>query len=220
MNIIVIDVAFKVISVLASGEKGVYSSHFYPVGNGRGKDLVNFIDVATKQVGFSVSETNIIALPEGPGGFTGLRLGYACAKAISLASGASVLAIPTLSIFDFSMSFWNGNLLAIIDAKRDCFYAQFFNKHEAFTEIYDAPIEEIISHIDKSKPCLVVGVGVSSFHQMVKEKEEYNNMTFIELSQNAFPNYILDYVINNRTLCKEVKDHEGPLYIRKSDAEM
>ena len=214
MNIVIIDSTFQAISVLASGEKGVYSSSFYPVG--RSKDLVTQIDIATKQVGFNLAETDVVALPEGPGGFTGLRLGYASAKAISLASGATVLAIPTLTIFDFAFSFWNKTLLAIIDAKRDCFYAQVFDKHKAITEIYDAPIDIITSQIDKTKPCLVV---VSKIFQTIRERGEENNMIFIEISQNAFPNYILDYVLANRALCKEVKDHEGPLYIRKSDAE-
>ena len=218
VNIIVIDATFQAISVLASGEKGVFSSHFYPVG--RSKDLVTLIDIATKQVGFSVAEADIVALPEGPGGFTGLRLGYASAKAISLASGANVLAIPTLTIFDFAFSFWDGTLLAIIDAKRDCFYAQLFEKHVAISDVYDAPIDELISKVDKAKPCLVVGVGVSKFFQAMNEKRRNYNMTFIELSQTAFPHYILDYVLKNRSLCKELKDYEGPLYVRKSDAEM
>ena len=73
MNIVIIDSTFQAISVLASGEKGVYSSSFYPVG--RSKDLVTQIDIATKQVGFNIAETDVVALPEGPGGFTGLRLG-------------------------------------------------------------------------------------------------------------------------------------------------
>ena len=218
VNIIVIDATFQAISVLASGEKGVFSSHFYPVG--RSKDLVTLIDIATKQVGFSVAEADIVALPEGPGGFTGLRLGYASAKAISLASGANVLAIPTLTIFDFAFSFWNGVLLAVIDAKRDCFYAQVFENHEIITQIYDAPIDVITSQIDKTKPCLVVGIGVSQIFKIMKESGKGDNMTFIELSQSAFPHYILDYVLTNRSLCKEVKDHEGPLYVRKSDAEV
>ncbi|MGP1439946.1 MAG: tRNA (adenosine(37)-N6)-threonylcarbamoyltransferase complex dimerization subunit type 1 TsaB [Treponema sp.] len=218
MNIIVIDATFQAISVLTSGEKGVYSSHFYPVG--RSKDLVTQIDIATKYAGFSVVETDIVALPEGPGGFTGLRLGYASAKAISLASGAIVLAIPTLTIFDFAFNFWNGTLLAIIDAKRECFYAQVFDKHKAITEIYDASLDVITSKIDRSKPCLVVGVGISRFIQAIREKGDGENMTFVELSQTSFPHYILEYVVTNRSLCKEVKDSEGPLYVRKSDAEM
>jgi len=218
VNIIIIDATFQAISVLASGEKGVYSSHFFP--SGRSKDLVQLIDIATKQVGFGVAETDVVALPEGPGGFTGLRLGYASAKAISLASGASILAIPTLTIFDFAFSFWDGTLLAIIDAKRDCFYAQLFDKHVAISDIYDAPIDDLISRVDKTKPCLVVGVGVSKFFQAINERAKGYTMTFIELSQTAFPHYILDYVLKNRSLCKEVKDYEGPLYVRKSDAEM
>lgn len=218
MNIIIIDATFEAISVLASGNEGIYSSSFFPNTRQRGKNLTIFLENATKEAGFLLKETELIALPEGPGGFTGLRLGYAAAKAISLVSNAIILAIPTLTIFDFSQTYWNGNLLAIIDAKRNSFYAQFFSFHKVQTEIYDATATQIISNIDISKPCLVVGIGVASFKKSLMGCE--HNLQFLELPQTAFPQYILQFVLNERSNCKELKDDDSPLYVRKSDAEM
>jgi len=220
MNIIVIDVAFACVSVLAHGRLGTFSSFFYPTTLQRGKDIQRFIEIATKEAGFLVSETEIVAVPEGPGGFTGLRLGYSVAKAISLACGATVLAVPTLTLLDFSQKLYDRTVLAVIDAKRESFYAQVFEGHKPISRVFDESVYNILTLLDSMFPALIVGIGASSF------KEEANKLllrhlySFVEVPQHAMQHYLLDYVLNNRSLCKEVKDAEGPMYVRKSDAEM
>ena len=223
MNILVVDAIFSAVSVLTSGEKGVYSSSFYPSSMQRGRELQSLIQIATKQAGFEVRETEIVAVPEGPGGFTGLRLGYSVAKAISLASGASMLAIPTLTILDSSQKLYDGTVISLIDAKRDCFFSQVFASHTPITEIYDAPIAQLLPYIEGKDDVLAVGIGLEKFKNSLQEarfaSESLSHIHIIEISPSAFPKYILEYVLNNRHLCKELKDYEGPLYIRKSDAE-
>jgi len=232
MNTIIIDSSFDAISILAKGEKGIYSSSFYPLTRQRGRALQTHIEIATKEAGFLLSECEIVGVPEGPGSFTGLRLAYAAGKAISLASNAKMLAVPTLSMFDFSQKHYNGALIAVIDAKRECFYAQVFRDHQEITPIYDAPISIFLDKVDLSEPCMVVGVGTKAFKmdiekmdasQYIKENTKidhpFQNMHFIELSQNAMPGYILDYIMEKKDVIKEVGDWDGPLYVRKSDAE-
>jgi len=223
MNILVIDAIFNAVSVLACGKNGVYSSSFYPSSMQRGRELQNLIQIATKEAGFAVHETEIVAVPEGPGGFTGLRLGYSVAKAVSLASGADVLAIPTLTILEASQHFYDGMIVSLIDAKRDCFFFQVFASHVPITEIYDASILQLIPCLEGKKEVLVVGIGLEKFKTTL-QSEAIASLVFprihmVEVSQSAFPKYILDYVLNNRHLCKVLKDCDGPLYVRKSDAE-
>ena len=220
MNIIVIDAAFACVSVLASGKLGTFSSSFYPATLQRGKDIQRFIEITTKEAGFLVSETEVIAVPEGPGGFTGLRLGYSVAKAISLACGAAVLAVPTLTLLDFSQRLYDRTVLAVIDAKRDSFYAQVFEKHQPVTRVFDESVRNILTLLDCRFPSLVVGIGAYSFKEQTNKLLLRHLYTFVEVPQHAMQHYLLDYVLENRSLCKEVKDEEGPMYVRKSDAEM
>lgn len=223
MNILVIDAIFNSVSVLASGKDGVYSSSFYPASMQRGRELQHLIRIATKQAGFEVKETEIVAVPEGPGGFTGLRLGYSVAKAISLASGAKVFAIPTLTVLDSSQSLYDGTVISFIDAKRDCFFSQVFSSHTPVTEVYDAPISQLLPHIEEKDEVLAVGVGIEKFKVALQKEKSICNISahinIIEISQSAFPKYILDCLLNNRYLCKELNDYDGPFYVRKSDAE-
>lgn len=223
MNVLVIDAIFNAVSVLASGNNGVYSSSFYPASMQRGRELQALIQTATKEAGFTVKETEIIAIPEGPGGFTGLRLGYSVAKAISFASDAIVLAIPTLTILDSSQKFYDGTVVSLIDAKRDCFFFQVFDSHAPITDIYDAPISQLLPYIEGKNEVLAVGIGLEKFKNSLQEKSITSSALphthIVEIAQSAFPGYILNIVLNNRHLCKEVHDYDGPLYVRKSDAE-
>ena len=232
MNIIVIASAFDAISILAQGKEGVYSSSFYPATRQRGRALQTHLEIAAKEAGFLLSECEIVGIPEGPGSFTGLRLAYAAAKAINFVSGATVLAVPTLTVFDFSQKYYNGALIAMIDAKRECFYAQVFKNHQAITPIYDTHVLNILDKVDLSIPCMVVGIGTKAFKMDIESLDfsKYKkgnskiecpsqNIHFIELSQSAITGYILEYIIENKNMMKEVGEWEGPLYVRKSDAE-
>ena len=223
MNILVIDAIFSAVSVLASGKNGIYSSSFYPSSMQRGRELQNLIQIATKEAGFAVKETEIVAVPEGPGGFTGLRLGYSVAKAISLASGARILAIPTLTVLDFSQNLYDGTIISLIDAKRDCFFSQVFALHKSVTEIYDAPVSKLLPYIEEKNEILAVGIGLEKFKTALQETSISSNLLsrihIIEIAISAFPTYILNYVLGNRHLCKELTDYDAPLYVRKSDAE-
>ncbi len=219
MNIIVIDAIFDSVSVLASGPYGVYSSYFSPNKRERGRQLQKFIEIATEVAGFSIEETDIVAVPEGPGGFTGLRLGFATAKAISFATGAKVLTVPTHTILDFSQKYYEGDVIVSLYAKRNSFYLQAFNTHQAITDVFDTDVLSFLETIDKSTPKLVVGLGLQYFKDIISENKQLKGFYFVEISQSAFSQYILDYVLQKREACKEVKDADGPLYVRKSDAE-
>jgi len=221
MNTLVIDAIFGAVSVLASGECGVYSASFYPSSMQRGRELQNLIQFATRQAGFAVCDTEVIAVPEGPGGFTGLRLGYSVAKAIALVSGANVFAIPTLTILDASQNLYNGTIISLIDAKRDCFFSQVFASHAPITEIYDAPASKLLPYMEGQDDILAVGIGLERFKNELQElpKSCLPRIHMVEISQSAFPQYILNYVSNNSSLCKVLQDYDGPLYVRKSDAE-
>lgn len=219
MNVVVIDAIFEAVSVLASGNSGVCSLHFYPRMRERGKQLQKFIKYATEEAGFLLSETEIVALPEGPGGFTGLRLGYAAAKAISLASGATVLAVPTLTLLDSSQKYYDGEVISAVYAKRDNFYLQAFKEHKAITSAYDENILTFLEKMNMNTPKRVIGFGLQYILTALKNTQYSHIFHFIETSQYAFPQYILEYVMERRNECKEVKDADGPFYIRKSDAE-
>lgn len=62
----------------------------------RGNDLVCALDAATREIGWSAREIELLALSIGPGSFTGLRIAVMFARAFAWQTGARIVTAATL----------------------------------------------------------------------------------------------------------------------------
>lgn len=217
MNIICIDTSFSSVAITAQGNDGTFTSVFTPAKARHSAILIPAIETAVKQAGFSINETDVLVCPQGPGGFTGLRLAYSTAKAIQLQTEACFFCIPILEAL-YSKYGDKNQFLSVIDAKRDCFYVQAFENKKPISEAFDISAEDALKLIDKNKKTIICGFGTEKFSEEAGASFEPNNITFIEACKENFSKILLDCFLTNKN-CKKVEDHEGPVYIRKSDAE-
>lgn len=87
--------------------------------------LVTMIDSVVKSVDLQISDINTIAVSEGPGSFTGLRIGMAAAKGLASGSDLSIAAIPTFDALAFKIASYihfGVEFLIIKKANRDEIY--------------------------------------------------------------------------------------------------
>jgi tRNA threonylcarbamoyladenosine biosynthesis protein TsaB len=161
------------------------------------------------------------ACMEGPGSFTGLRIGFAAAKGISLALGIPLIPVPTLDCMAASFSFWPGIVLPLMDAKKNAFFTALYRRGERLGPYGDSTAEEIIGSLvsfmaDKPDlPLLLTGPAAPRM--------------FSEVSA-PFPRAEIDPACGrgharellNLAAKKDIVDYadSGPLYLRKSDAEL
>jgi tRNA threonylcarbamoyladenosine biosynthesis protein TsaB len=91
--------------------------------------LLPLIDAALRTAGRTPASLDAIAVSIGPGSFTGLRIGLSVAKGLVLATGVSLVAVPTLEALASRSSRArraDGLVLAVLDARRDEVYCQLF----------------------------------------------------------------------------------------------
>ncbi len=69
--------------------------------------------------GWRVEELQLVGLVNGPGSFTGVRVGLAAAKGLCEATGAALIAISRLEVLQ-----GGERVLAVMDAGRDEFYVR------------------------------------------------------------------------------------------------
>ena len=91
--------------------------------------------------GFSFAELDRIAVTTGPGSFTGMRIGIAAARALSLATGAPVFGLATLEVMAVTARRRHAvrepraplppALMIAVDARKDQVYAQMFGSGSA-----------------------------------------------------------------------------------------
>ena len=84
--------------------------------------LLPMIDQVVTMSGKAIEDIDAIAVAAGPGSFTGLRIGSATAKGISLALKKPVIPVPTLEGMAYRVSISNGIICPMMDARRNQVY--------------------------------------------------------------------------------------------------
>jgi tRNA threonylcarbamoyladenosine biosynthesis protein TsaB len=67
-----------------------------------------------------------VAVSGGPGSFTGLRIGLSVAKGLAYATGASLIAVPTLEALARTVAHLDGKICPVLDARKGELYAACF----------------------------------------------------------------------------------------------
>lgn len=82
------------VAVVRDGTVVAVSEHAAP--RAHAEQLVPMISRCTTDAGLKIGDIDVIAVSSGPGSYTGLRIGVSTAKGICFATGASLVAVPTL----------------------------------------------------------------------------------------------------------------------------
>jgi tRNA threonylcarbamoyladenosine biosynthesis protein TsaB len=86
-------------------------------------ELLPMIDAVLRQAGARLSDLRGIVLSDGPGSFTGLRVGAAVAKALVQARGLPLWIAPSLMVRAAGVARPGATVLAVADALRGELYA-------------------------------------------------------------------------------------------------
>jgi len=87
--------------------------------------LVMARDLLT-QCGLEVSDVTHVAVAEGPGSFTGIRIGVAAAKGLSWGGQKPLCGVSTLHAMALSLGAWEGIVCPVMDARRNQVYNALF----------------------------------------------------------------------------------------------
>ncbi|MCL2602514.1 MAG: tRNA (adenosine(37)-N6)-threonylcarbamoyltransferase complex dimerization subunit type 1 TsaB, partial [Treponema sp.] len=151
MNILAFDTSDAVLSVaLEVGPSAEGGSFWYTevdAGTRHSELLMPCADWLCRSAGIQPEQVGLVACMEGPGSFTGLRIGFSAAKGIALAFGVPLTAVPTLDCIAEPLSFWRGITVAAIDAKKGCFFTALYRQGTRLTEYMDASPQRIADEI-------------------------------------------------------------------------
>ncbi|MGV1011003.1 MAG: tRNA (adenosine(37)-N6)-threonylcarbamoyltransferase complex dimerization subunit type 1 TsaB [Flavobacterium sp.] len=178
MNYILnIETATKNCSVsLASNGTTIVGKEIAELGYSHAEKLHLFIEEVLSEAGISLSDLKAIAVSQGPGSYTGLRIGVSAAKGLSYALQIPLIAVDTLESLAQQVTAEDGFIIPMIDARRMEVYSAIFNsKKEKIREVQAQIItEESFSDISET----VYFIGDSN--EKVKSVLTKSNFVFLD----------------------------------------
>jgi len=85
-------------SVAVVRDEGLLAEYYFPEGHRHARNIMVGIDEVVGRAGVGKREINAVAVTQGPGSFTGLRVGVTCAKTLAWALGWRAVGVPTLDV--------------------------------------------------------------------------------------------------------------------------
>ena len=162
-----IETATKNCSVaIAKNGKTILCKEMAEEGYSHAEKLHVFINEILSEIEISCKDLSAVAVSQGPGSYTGLRIGVSAAKGLCFALDIPLIAIDTLEVLASQVKVSNGIIIPMIDARRMEVYSAIFDSklnkiREVQAEIIDATsFSEIDSPVyfvgDCSQKCKTV----------------------------------------------------------------
>jgi tRNA threonylcarbamoyladenosine biosynthesis protein TsaB len=133
--------------------------------------LLASIDHLLKDTGHTIQDVNLFVVSQGPGNFTGLRLGLSTVKGLALAVGCPVIAINTLDALAANYPFVTLPVCPVIDAKKHEVYAALYTCQTEAGQLRGdyllLPPAALAARIQE--PTLITGPGLDRYAELFKE---------------------------------------------------
>jgi tRNA threonylcarbamoyladenosine biosynthesis protein TsaB len=137
------------------------------------QSLAPAIESLLANTGWPVSTLNLIAVAQGPGSFTGLRVGVTTTKTLAYAIGAEVMGIDTLEVLAAQAGESPARIHPVLDAQR----GQLFTAAFTWSEGQAFPLRQSATAIADLSPWLaglqrddvVIGPVLTKLHSQIPD---------------------------------------------------
>ncbi len=183
--------------------------------------LMVMIENMLKVSDININDIDLIAVCEGPGSFTGLRIAMATAKAIAHANNLDIISVDSLEVLARNIEITDKKICCIIDAQKTQVYNGIYkyenDKLIPLKKIDVLDTDELLENLDEE--FIIVGEATKKYKEKINAKNikiasRQNNVNRASsLCEIAIEKYKKGEDIKN---CYQV----NPRYIRKSQAEI
>jgi tRNA threonylcarbamoyladenosine biosynthesis protein TsaB len=153
-----------------------------------------FIEELLEETNLKLQDLNAIAVSQGPGSYTGLRIGVSAAKGLCYALSVPLIAVDTLELLARKITVESGIIVPMIDARRMEVFCSFFDsKYNKIRETKAEVIDET-SYQDISETLHLIGDGAMKFKDVLTDAKfhYYPEIEFpsaIEMAQVSFQKF-------------------------------
>lgn len=166
---------------LAKNGEIVLCKEIAEIGFSHAEKLHVFLEELLKETDLSFKDINAIAVSQGPGSYTGLRIGVSASKGLCYALDIPLIAVDTMQILANQVTVEEGIIIPMIDARRMEVFSAIFDKNHLKIRETKAEVLEEHSFAENKELIYIVGDCAA------KAKTVLINDNFIFLEKNVYP---------------------------------
>jgi len=221
LNILALSTTSSSGSIAISRDDMISFISFLDIKVTHSERLMSQIDFGLKQCKMTLADIDLITIANGPGSFTGIRIGLATAKGLCMGRQIPLYPVNTLELLAHNVYGTDLHILPFIDARMEEVYAALYDSN--LNEIIppqNAKPDEFLQKIDSK--VLLLGDGVKKYHQIIEASGiKYasalphqhiplaSTLISIAMKLPEEPKYDFDFIADLQ-----------PYYLRKSQAEL
>ena len=165
MIVLAIDTASRSCSVAVLDGNAVMAEINDVSGQTHSRHLMGMVDQAISMSVGQMANIDGFAVTQGPGSFTGLRIGISTAKGLAEAAGKPLVGVSSLQALAWQVFPSDVMVIPMLDARRkEVYAARYIREGEAFKMVGAEQAlspEAAVDGIDR--PCLLVGDGAVAY---------------------------------------------------------
>lgn len=225
MKILSIDTSASVATASVTDDEKLVCEFIINTKMTHSQTLMPIIDSILKHSEIEISDIDLIAVANGPGSFTGLRIGVSTAKGIAHAKNIPMVGVSTLNSMAYNLPFCKYLISPIMDARREQVYNALYRWENDELKEIKAPralgIDELLDELKAMGDEVVfLGDGVMVHYDTLKESLKDKAIISpacanMQRASSIAPLARKLYDDGKATDCFSIE----PVYLRKSQAE-
>ena len=174
MKLLAFETSAKAGSVALLEDGCLLAESYQNTGLTHSQTLMTMAQDLLKSCGLTPQQVDAVAVANGPGSFTGVRIGVAAAKGFAWGGEKPLYGVSTLEAMALQLGAYDGYVVPVMDARRSQVYNAVFSVKEGslerLTEDRAISLSELGEELKKyEKPIFLVGDGSILCHNTLGE---------------------------------------------------
>lgn len=218
-RVLAFDAAGAACSAAVHCDGHVAARRFEPMVRGQSEVLVPMIQAVMAEAGLDFEALEAIAVTVGPGGFTGVRIGLATARALALAAGRPLIGMTNFAAVAAAVpdrERAGAGLAVALDAKRPELYLQAFDADgRAGSEPALVPLDDVAARLPAG-PLVLAGDAAEVLRASLSKRDPARVLTLSSAPGQADAATVAR-LATTRGLPDPADPIPAPLYLRAPD---
>ena len=222
MKILAIDSSAVTVSVAVSEDNAIIKSKFVNNGLTHSQTLLPMVKRVLESANLTVNDIDLLAVTNGPGSFTGVRIGVCAIKGLAFADNKNCIGISTLEAIAENLADEECICVSCMDARRSQIYTATFEcgggEINRLTDDEAVSIESIAERVNGyKKKVYLAGDGAKLAFGILKD---YCSNVYLPSEEKIYQNACSVCILANKNKHKaQPSEKLVPLYLRLSQAQ-